>query len=151
MCKENSLFIGFDILLILTSLIWIIIFCDLNTYSVPLIIAGICGLLGGISSLIIIIKNNLNLEKYNFIYVISVICSVVYYLLDILVINYEYFGDFAINWLITLLPVIIWFIILIFMIKNIQERVVLILNSPMIYFVFLSIMFGVYVYIDFAS
>ena len=151
MCKENSLFIGFDILLILTSLIWIIIFCDLNTYSVPLIIAGICGLLGGISSLIIIIKNNLNLEKYNFIYVISVICSVVYYLLDILAINYEYFGDFAINWLITLLPVIIWFIILIFMIKNIQERVVLILNSPMIYFVFLSIMFGVYVYIDFAS
>lgn len=152
MRRENALFIGFDILLILISAISIMEFYLPYpvAYNIPMLIAGIIGIVGGAVSATIIITNKLVLKKYNIFYITGIVISVVYYLLVTLahiVVPFLAFStvivasDVIITWILVFLPTFAWILASFFVIRNIKERLVFILNCPTLYFFINLIMF----------
>ena len=144
MRKKNLLFIGFDILLILASIILLIEFF-FGFSNLGVLITGIFGLISCITSLFLIKKFNLELKKYNFLYVGSIVASVLYYLL-LRSISYIYIYTVPqiVTYIIFALPTIVLPIVLTLVVKKPKECVVLFLSSPVIYFIFFMIMYGVF-------
>lgn len=121
--KQNLLFIGFDILLMPAAIVLIIY----SWFIVEFIITGVLGLICGITSLFLIKKFDLELGKYNFLYVGSIIVSVIYRLapayIDSIRNYLDYVSDVDVftKWIIFLLPTILLPIILTLAVKKIRS------------------------------
>ena len=150
MHKENALFIGFNILLLIIFAVLTIMLLPgmFNKEIVPLIFAGAVGIAGNLVSLKLMKKNAPELKKYNIPFFLSVIISVLYYRSSVLAFYDGIIRDIAAAFIVVVIPIIVWLLILLFALKNFKERIIVILSSPMIYFAFFCMMVLLSLYIE---